>query len=217
LGLVVYGLNWAVFRGLFRLRVDGADRVPARAPIVLVPNHLSHLDAFVLAAALPWRRLRHTYWAGWTGALFTGPVVRLFSRIAQVLPVDPDRSPGAALALAEDVLKRGEALVWFPEGRRSPDGALQPFQPGIGHVLTASRAAALPVLIRGTFEALPIGRRVPRLGPLSVSFGAAMAYDELRSRAADPADLADLLHDAVAALSPSPPDPSSGPEIPEDP
>jgi long-chain acyl-CoA synthetase len=115
------------------------------------------------------------------------------------------------------VLKRGEALVWFPEGRRSPDGTLQPFQPGIGHVLTASRAAALPVLIRGTFEALPVGRRVPRLGRLSVSFGAAIAYDELRSRAADPADLADLLHDAVAALIPNLPDPSSGPEIPEDP
>jgi long-chain acyl-CoA synthetase len=84
LGLVFYALNWAVFHGLFRLRVESADRVPARAPIVLLPNHLSLLDAFVLAAALPWRRLRHTYWAGWTGALFTGPGVRLFSRIAQV-------------------------------------------------------------------------------------------------------------------------------------
>jgi long-chain acyl-CoA synthetase len=217
LGLVVYAFNWAVFHGLFRLRVESADRVPTRTPIVLVPNHLSHLDAFVLAAALPWRRLRHTYWAGWTGALFTGPVARLFSRIAQVLPVDPDRSPGAALALAEEVLKRGEALVWFAEGRRSPDGTLQPFQPGIGHVLTASRAAALPVLIRGTSEALPTGRRTPRLAPLSVRFGAAISFDELRSQAVDPADLADLLHDAVAALSPNPPDPSSGPENPEDP
>jgi 1-acyl-sn-glycerol-3-phosphate acyltransferase/acyl carrier protein len=176
LGLVVYAFNWAVFHGLFRLRVESADRVPTRTPIVLVPNHLSHLDAFVLAAALPWRRLRHTYWAGWTGALFTGPVARLFSRIAQVLPVDPDRSPGAALALAEEVLKRGEALVWFAEGRRSPDGTLQPFQPGIGHVLTASRAAALPVLIRGTSEALPTGRRTPRLAPLSVRFGAAISF-----------------------------------------
>jgi long-chain acyl-CoA synthetase len=217
LGLVVYGLNRAIFRGLFRLRVEGANRVPARASIVLVPNHLSHLDAFVLAAALPWRRLRHTYWAGWTGALFTGPATRLFSRIAQVLPVDPDRSPGAALALAQEVLTRGEALVWFPEGRRSPDGTLQPFQPGIGHVLTQSRAASLPVLIRGTSEALPVGRRTPRLTPLSVRFGAAISFDELRSQAVDPADLADLLHDAVAALSPSPPDPSSGPENPEDP
>ena len=217
LGLVVYALNWAVFHGLFRLRVESADRVPASTPIVLVPNHLSHLDAFVLAAALPWRRLRHTYWAGWTGALFTGPVVRLFSRIAQVLPVDPDRSPGAALALAEEVLKRGDALVWFPEGQRSPDGTLQPFQPGIGHVVTASRAAVLPVVIRGTFEALPVGRRVPRLRPLSVSFGTATSFDELRSLAVDPADLADLLHDAVAALIQSPPDPSSRLESPEEP
>ena len=48
---------------IFRLRVEGADRLPD-APIVIAPNHASYLDAPAIVAALPWQRLRQTYWGG---------------------------------------------------------------------------------------------------------------------------------------------------------
>jgi 1-acyl-sn-glycerol-3-phosphate acyltransferase len=81
--------------------------------------------------------------------------------------------PGAALATAQRVLTANDILVWFPEGWRSPDGRLQPFLPEVGELLLASRAAAVPVLIKGTFGALPRGRVVPRLHRVSVKFGSA--------------------------------------------
>lgn len=52
-GLLLYALNFAVMRGLFRLRVKGLEHLPDEGPIVLTPNHVSDLDAMAIAAAMP--------------------------------------------------------------------------------------------------------------------------------------------------------------------
>src|SRR5439155_25882836 len=85
-------LNRALMRGLFRLRVQGLEHLPGRGPFILVPNHVSYLDSPALAAALGYRRLRQTYWGGWTGVAFRNPVMRLMSRLAQVVPIEQERS-----------------------------------------------------------------------------------------------------------------------------
>ena len=66
-----------------------------------------------------------------------------------------------------------------------------------------SGAPAVPVRITGTFEALPVGRRLPRLRPLTIVFGKAKSLDELESLgegAGTPARVADGLRRAVAEL-----------------
>jgi long-chain acyl-CoA synthetase len=206
LGLILYGLNWVFMHSLFRLRIEGLERLPPTGPLVLTPNHTSFLDAFAVVAALSWRRLRRTYWAGWAGILFAGPLARLFSRITQIFPVDPYRSPAASLAYGMAVLARKMGLVWFPEGRRSPSGQLLPFLPGIGILVKNSGAPAVPVLIRGTFEAFPVGRRLPRPGAITVVFGPALSAEELEAAGEGedpPTRIANALHDAVARLSES--------------
>ncbi len=128
-------LDGWLLRALFGVRVDGLEHLPRGRPYLLTPNHESYLDPVALCAVLPWEQLRHLYWAGWAGLLFRGPLTRLFSRVFQVLPVDPERGLTSTLTLGRAVLERGDPLVWFPEGGRSTDGRLQPFLPG-------SRAAA---------------------------------------------------------------------------
>ncbi|GAB4391303.1 MAG: AMP-binding protein [Kiloniellaceae bacterium] len=203
LGSLVFALNRLVIRGLFRLRVEGLENLPAKGPCIIAPNHASLLDPLVLAAALPPPLLRQTYWAGWTGMLFAGPASRLLSRIARVFPVDPDRAPADSLALAKAVLDRGRFLAWFPEGRRSRDGRLGAFQPGVGLLLERSVASALPVRISGTFEALPSGRRWPRFLRLGIIFGTPRSPRELALRGqgdSDPARIADGLRREVEDL-----------------
>jgi long-chain acyl-CoA synthetase len=60
---MLYALNRLVMRGLFRLQLTGFERLPETGPFVITPNHVSYLDGLVMAAALPWRRLRHVYWS----------------------------------------------------------------------------------------------------------------------------------------------------------
>ncbi len=203
LGTLVLALNWLVMRGLFRLRVEGVERLPRDGPYIVVPNHVSLLDPLAIAAAVPFRSLQHTYWAGWTGKMFAGPGSRLLSRITRVFPVDPDRGPASSLALGKAVLDRGQMLVWFPEGRRSPTGEIRPFLPGIGILMQRSKAVAVPTLIQGTYEAMPRGRRLPRFRRILIRFGDPMTVDRLDAMGEeeDRADrMANGLQQAVSAL-----------------
>jgi long-chain acyl-CoA synthetase len=170
-GAVLFAIVRLVMRTAFRLTVDGVERLPAEGPIVITPNHASYLDPLAVAAALPWRRLRKTYWAGWVGVLYTGPLRRFVSRATQVFPIDPDRDLAGAIRTARALLEQGYSVVWFPEGRRSPTGELEPFQAGVGLLLQSSAAVAVPAAIRGTFEAWPKHRRWPRPHALGVAFG----------------------------------------------
>ena len=74
LSLVLYWINYALMRTLFRLRYSGLENLPARGPFIIAPNHTSFLDPVALAAGLDPRLLRCTYWAGWTGVVFKGPI-----------------------------------------------------------------------------------------------------------------------------------------------
>lgn len=172
-GAILAAVNGWAMRRLFRLRVSGLENLPERGPFVLTPNHASYLDPLALAAALDGDRLAAVRWAGWTGILFAGPLSRAVSRAARVLPVDPAGAAASSLAFGAAVLREGGGLIWFPEGARSRNGDLQPFRPGIGMVLEKWPATVVPVVLRGTFDAWPPGRRWPRLRPIEVRFLAA--------------------------------------------
>lgn len=203
LGTVLFVLNRLLMKVIFSLEVQGIERIPAQGPCVLVPNHTSLLDPPAVMAALSDSFLNRTYWGGWTGIMFRNAVMRLVSRAVQVLPIDQSSRPLANIALGAAALARGYHLVWFPEGGRSPDGILQPFQPGIGLMMTAYPVPVIPVWIEGSFEALPTGARWPHRRAIRVVFGEALDAGTLAgpSRGADQyRRIATALHDHVAAL-----------------
>ncbi len=169
--------------GLFRLRITGKEHLPAKGPYVIAPNHESYLDSFAIMAAMDFGRTRHTYWAGWTGAAFANAFLRFFSRLAQAVPIDPAKGARASLAYASAILSRGDSLVWFPEGRRTRDGFLQPFKPGLGLVLERHEALIVPTAINGAYEAMPPGKGRPNFfAPISLEFGRPMTRAELMAR-----------------------------------
>ena len=179
LRVLLLGLDWLVMRLVFRLRVTGRAYLPAHGAFLLAPNHSSYLDAPALAAALGRRALRPLCWAGWSGIMLANPYLRLVSRLARVLPMDPERQPLSSLAFGLAALRAGNALVWFAEGGRSRSGALEPFRPGIGLLLEHTDVPVLPVYIEGTYRAWPMHRRWPRPGQVQVHFGAPIAAAEL--------------------------------------
>ena len=172
-------LDRVLMKAFFGLKVEGSEHLPKEGPFVVAPNHLSYLDSFVVAAALDPRTLRRTHWAGWTGAAFGNPVTRAVSRLARAFPVDPERAGASSLAFGSMVLKQGNGLVWFPEGQRSADGELQPFKAGIGMLLDRYRVPVIPVSIRGSYEAMPPGKALPRPRGISVVFGKPLDPNDL--------------------------------------
>jgi long-chain acyl-CoA synthetase len=198
----LYTLDRWLIRGLFRLRVQGAEHLPDEPGFVLAPNHVSYLDPLAVAAALDPACLRETYWAGWTGAVFDTRLKRAVARATRVLPIDPAAGPRRNLAFAAAALQQERNLVWFPEGTRSADGSLQDFRHGIGLLLAHLRVPVVPVAIGGTHDALPVGRRWPRFDRISVRFGEPLAPDELAQYTGDgaPEQIVDALHRRLARL-----------------
>ncbi|MGA7675757.1 MAG: AMP-binding protein [Rhizomicrobium sp.] len=191
---LLYRFNAFLMPALFRLRVEGHEHLPVRGPFVIVPNHESDLDPMLVAAALSSIEL---HWGGDAARLFRRLWLHPLMRALNLFPAD-ERRPSETLAIAVEVLRRGECLVWFPESWRSPDGRLQRFLPGIGRLLTEARVPAVPAFIEGAFEAMPRNRKLPRLRPVSITFGPPqMPVD------GPPQAIADRLHDCVAALEPS--------------
>ena len=215
---LLFMLNYVVMRGLFRVRAEGLEHVPDEGPFMITPNHASFLDPFAIASVLSWKQLHQVYWAGWSGLLFRGPITRMFSRATQVVPVDPERGLTSTLLFARAILNRGNVLTWFPEGERSRDGELHRFLPGAGLLIQKTRAAAVPVLITGSYEAWPPTRRLPRLHPIGLRFGEPLmlADSEPESDDMDGSErIASRLRDAVIALGADSRKPLPGPDRPD--
>jgi long-chain acyl-CoA synthetase len=200
---ILFDLDRVLMRCLFRVRAEGLENLPHDGPYVLTPNHASYLDSLALAAALGHDRLRHTYWAGWTGVAFSNPLARLMSRLARVVPIDPTRSAVSSLAFGAAVLKQAQNLIWYPEGGLSPTGKVQPFKPGIGVLLHKFHVPVVPVFLQGSRAALPPWTLLPHLELITVRFGQPLdpARLEREGDGKEPHDrIANALHDHVVEL-----------------
>ncbi len=177
----LFALNWLLVKALFRPRVRGLDKIERGRQYVFTPNHISYIDSFVIAATLGYRRLMRTWWAGFAGILFRNAAVRLFSRAARALPVEHGGGALSGMVVAAEALRRKESLIWYPEGRRSPSGELIEFRQGIGLLLSHYRTDVVPVILRDTDRAMPIGK-LPRPWPVHIEFASPVSVDELERR-----------------------------------
>lgn len=182
-GSLLHKLNWIIARLMFRLRVEGRDRLPD-GQVLLAPTHGSVLDPFVLAAALDRGFLADTFWVGDAEMAFGNRLTRSVSRLAQAMPIDTRKGFLSGMALAAAALRRGHKLIWFPEGQRARDDAVQDLMPGIGILLAHHPVPVVPVAIHGAHRAYPPGRYLPRPGQVRVIFGAPIDPGELGAGAA---------------------------------
>ncbi|NIR30450.1 MAG: 1-acyl-sn-glycerol-3-phosphate acyltransferase [Gammaproteobacteria bacterium] len=92
--------------------------------------------------------------------------------------------------------------MWFPEGRRSASGELQPLKPGVGALLASFDIAVVPVYIHGAHEAMPLGSRLPRLfHPIHVVFGDPLPAAELAGRGEGPDQQSRILEALAGQLA----------------
>jgi len=116
-------------------------------------------------------------------SLFRFPVVSWVLNELQVVPVDRDGGGAKGLKAILDRLLKGGGIVLFPEGTRTPDGRLQPARSGIGLTVIKSTAPVVPVRIFGAFKAYSRHMKFPRPAALSIKYGHAMDFAQLRAEA----------------------------------
>ncbi|MDE2125434.1 MAG: 1-acyl-sn-glycerol-3-phosphate acyltransferase [Armatimonadetes bacterium] len=171
---------WLALRCLFPLfgglRIIGRDQVPRKGGVIIAANHISDCDPAAIGMALPRR-----CWFMAKQELFEMPLVGWVVRTMHGLPVRRWTADHAALQRSIALLKSGQALVVFPEGKISEDGYLQPFSPGVMLLAAYSGAPIVPALVLGTDGIMPYGKTRPQRshGPAIVEFGAPCTLDSL--------------------------------------
>ena len=162
---------WVFFRVRFGLEVTGQEHVPRHGAFVLASNHISFLDPPLLGVACP-RRLRFLARAD----LFERPVLGAYLRSVGVMSLKRDAADMAAMRAALERLKRGDAVAIFPEGNRQLSGQLGTAKRGVGLLATSAHVPIVPVLVQGTYEALPPKATTLQKAKIRVAFGPSISY-----------------------------------------
>ncbi len=153
------------FSIMHRLRWFGRENIPD-GPALLAANHQSFYDPVALGVAVD-RIL--IYMA--TTIYYRMPVVGWLMGLFGAVPVKEGWADPGSLSAMLAALEKGYLCGIFPEGRRSPDGALT--RPHEGAATLALRAGVplVPVTIAGAHEAWPIGQTLPRPARICVYIG----------------------------------------------
>src|SRR5215469_1415076 len=157
---------------IYRVKTFGLENLP-KAGFLLVPNHMTYVDAVVLQLACP-RPIRFVvhesiYRIGWLSPIF---------RLLEAIPISSVRAK-EAVRVAADRIRAGEIVCIFPEGELSRTGTLIKLRKGFELVARLAECEVVPIWLDGLWGSIfsfeggryffKIPKRIPQIA--TVAFG----------------------------------------------
>jgi 1-acyl-sn-glycerol-3-phosphate acyltransferase len=192
-----FGRVWA--RGIcaasgVRVEAHGLESLPRGGCTILISNHQSHFDMIALLVSFPgsFRVVAKRF-------LFYIPVFGWCLWAAGMIPIDREKRASAIQSLekAAERIRGGLPVLFFPEGTRSTDGALQPFKKGAFVIALKSGASIVPVSVSGSREILPKGSIRIRAGRVVIRYGTVIPLEGFTTENKE--SLIEVVRRAVAA------------------
>jgi 1-acyl-sn-glycerol-3-phosphate acyltransferase len=162
-----------------KVQVEGLDRIDTSKPQVYVVNHLSAFDIPVLYTHLPFQfRILAKK------ELFRYPFMGWHLHRSGQIPVvlENPKASVRSLNLAVAAIKKGNSLVIFPEGGRSPNGQLQSFMGGAFYAAVKAQVDVVPIVLVGTYEMLKMNSYHIKPGPVQMVVGSPISTVGMSTR-----------------------------------
>jgi 1-acyl-sn-glycerol-3-phosphate acyltransferase len=185
--LLGYTFVWPTLTLLLRPRIEGRGRIPRHGGCILVANHESAIDPFVLGLACH-RSIRYLAKA----ELYRFGIVRLFLRAFGTIPIERGEADRKALVAARDLVTRGALLGLFPQGTCLPYRH-RPFKRGAARLALETGVPIVPVALVNTEKVLPPKRFKPRPARVRILIGEPIRVD--------PVERGQALRDAATKLT----------------
>jgi 1-acyl-sn-glycerol-3-phosphate acyltransferase len=142
---LLLGCLRAFFKLSVRCRVNGQANIPAGGPLLLVFNHLAHLDGPLVLASMPFE----VEGIGLSD-LYRVPITGQLLRLYGIIPVHRDAFDRKVLRRSLRVLAEGKVLALAPEARQSPTYSLEHGRRGAAYLALRTGTPLLPIGITGT-------------------------------------------------------------------
>ena len=155
-----------IARTYVQLSVEGLENVPDEGACIIITNHISGLDPFVIGIPMD----RTIYCLAKVELYQNALLVWIFNSLG-FIPLDRHSTDTAAMRIVLKVLKNGHPLGISPEGTRSPDGEMLPFTHGATKLALHAQAPILPVAVYGTRELMPPGTNGFKPGRAYIKIG----------------------------------------------
>jgi 1-acyl-sn-glycerol-3-phosphate acyltransferase len=192
-----YNLSRLLAQLFFGFRILHRERMIQTGPVILASNHQSFFDPPLAGNACN----RAIFFLA-KKSLMDVPILGWLLPKLNVIPVNLEGDRSALKALIR-ILGAGECALVFPEGTRTPDGSLQPAQPGVGLVIAKTRAPVVPMRIFGAYDAWPIHGKIHLWRKITIVVGEPIHFSDA-DLVGDGRDLYTRLSqrvmDAIAAL-----------------
>ncbi len=141
-------LIWALSHTMYRVTHRGLEKIPDRGAAVIVCNHVSYVDALLLAGAVR-RPIRFIVFK----PIYDIPVLHFVFRTGRAIPIAGKSGDAqtyeAAFRTIREGLGDGDLFCIFPEGALTRDGRIGEFRPGIERILAETPVPVVPVALRG--------------------------------------------------------------------
>ena len=182
-----------LFRHYIPFSVGGLENLAdLEPPVIFAANHTSHLDTPAIFAALPsdWRRrlspaARQEQFRAFfeprgfspKDVLWAATQYALAGAFFNAYPL-PREMAGTrrALRTTGHLIGRGYCPLVFPEGTRTPDGSIHPFQAGIGLMAVRLKVPVVPIFLGGLYEVYSVHDSWPKPGPIRISIGTPLRF-----------------------------------------
>lgn len=133
----------------------GLKNIPKQGPVIVIPNHQSYFDGFVITS-LFWKLVNRKVKIPTNIKALRNPVVRECQIAGGAVPIDPNDTTGTYEVIS-NLLDNDEAVVMYPEGTRSDSTFLHPFKYGAFNLAVEHNIPILPVAIKDFSKVLPKG------------------------------------------------------------
>ncbi len=131
---------WCIYEIMFKIKVIGFEKVSFNKPVIIMPNHVSFLDPFLLYPILPKKVV-------FVVSLKIAKKFRFFFKYIKHVTLNPFNPFSLKMVVA--LIKEGYSVVIFPEGRVTTTGSLMKIYNGISFLASKTNVKVYPVIIDG--------------------------------------------------------------------
>ncbi|MDH5327345.1 MAG: MFS transporter [Gammaproteobacteria bacterium] len=166
---------WVLIHTVYRVDEKGLENIPDEGAAVLVCNHVSLVDALVIAGCIR-RPVRFVMYY----KIFQISLLSFVFKTAKAIPIAGIKENPQLMEKAFDeisaALRQGELVCIFPEGKLSSDGSINTFRPGVERILERDSVPVYPMALRGLWGSFFSRKDGSAMGTIPKRFWSKIAF-----------------------------------------